>query len=66
MLNFKRKEDEMATYPEVREPEAVYCKLFSDTVTRKICVLRKQELNGRGGFSCYGCRTNKNSSDLSL
>ena len=34
---------------------AVYCKLFSDTVTKSICQLRKQELNNRGGFSCVGC-----------
>lgn len=34
---------------------AVYCKLFSDTINNHICVLRKQELNNRGDFSCSGC-----------
>ncbi len=66
MLYFTRKEDEMATCSELRKPEAVYCKLFSDTVTVKICDLRKQELNGRGGFSCHGCRANNNSTDRSF
>lgn len=66
MLYFTRKDDDMATYTEVRHSEAVYCKLFSDTVTVKICDLRKQELNGRGGFSCQGCRTDKQSSDVTV
>ncbi len=35
---------------------AVYCKLFSDTITSKVCCIRKTELNGRGGFSCSGCK----------
>jgi hypothetical protein len=34
---------------------ALYCKLFSDSVTARVCMLRKQELNGKGGFSCTGC-----------
>ena len=38
---------------------AVYCKLFSDTITSGVCILRKQELNGRGGFSCTGCSLEK-------
>jgi len=58
MLFFKCEDDEIATYP-VRSTAAVYCKLFSDTVTVKICDLRQQELNGRGGFSCDGCGTNR-------
>lgn len=66
MLSFTRKEDEMTTCSELRKTEAVFCKLFSDTVTVKICDLRKQELNGRGGFSCHGCGTSKNGADLSL
>ena len=65
MLHFTWKEDEMATSPESRKSEPVFCKLFSDTVTEKICDLRKQELNGRGGFSCHGCGTTNNCSDLS-
>ncbi len=36
-------------------PPAVYCKLFGDMVTERLCVLRRQELNARGGFSCEGC-----------
>ena len=66
MLYFARKDDEMATYAELRKAEAVYCKLFSDTVTVIICNLRKQELHGRGGFSCHGCRTTEKSADLSM
>ena len=61
MLYFKAKVDEMATYNDLLKIEEVYCKLFSDTVTDKICRLRKQELNGRGGFSCTECRANTNS-----
>ena len=44
-------------------PEAattVFCKLFSDTVTRHLCDLRRQELNTRGIFSCDGCGALKN------
>ena len=66
MLYFNRRDNEMTTCTELRKPEAVYCKLFSDTVTVKICDLRKQELNGRGGFSCHNCRTNNTTADLSL
>jgi len=32
-----------------------YCKLFADDVPKKICSLRKRELNGRGEFTCAGC-----------
>ena len=33
----------------------VACKLFSDTVTRHLCDLRRRELNAHGIFSCEGC-----------
>lgn len=41
-------------------PEAlttVSCKLFGDMVTEHLCVLRRRELNARGGFTCEGCAT---------
>ena len=63
MLHFKRRENNLATFSDLRKPQAVFCKLFSDTVTIKICDLRKQELNGRGGFSCHGCRADNNNAN---
>lgn len=33
----------------------VYCKLFADRVTLHLCILRRKELNAKGGFSCEGC-----------
>ncbi|MEK6697776.1 MAG: hypothetical protein AABZ10_01915 [Nitrospirota bacterium] len=41
-------------------PEAlttVSCKLFGDMVIERLCVLRRRELNARGGFTCEGCAT---------
>jgi hypothetical protein len=35
--------------------QAIYCKLFADSISSQVCLLRKQELNGRGGFTCGGC-----------
>ncbi len=35
--------------------KTVYCKLFNDMVTPHLCVLRRKELNAKGGFSCKGC-----------
>ena len=55
MLNIFRKDDNKTRFFEEKQSGAVYCKLFSDTVTVTICDLRKNELNGRGGFSCFGC-----------
>lgn len=37
----------------------IHCELFSDTVTKCVCVLRRQELNHRGSFSCDGCKWDK-------
>ncbi len=39
--------DVFATFP---------CKLFSDTISERLCLLRKKELSLKGGFSCKGCR----------
>ena len=42
-------------------PEAlttVSCRLFGDMVTEHLCVLRRRELNARGGFTCEGCAVN--------
>ena len=39
--------------------QAVYCKLFADSISSQVCQLRKQELNGRGGFTCRGCSMEK-------
>lgn len=33
----------------------IFCKLFSDTIIRHLCDLRRRELNARGIFSCEGC-----------
>ena len=39
---------------------AIYCKLFSDMVTVRLCTLRRKELDARGGFSCDGCVMKEN------
>jgi hypothetical protein len=31
------------------------CKLFSDKVSERLCLLRKKELHLKGEFSCEGC-----------
>jgi hypothetical protein len=33
----------------------VFCHLFSDTIPRHLCAIRRRELDGRGGFSCDDC-----------
>jgi len=43
----------------------VSCKLFSDTATRHLCDLRRQELNARGIFSCEGCVALNDNNDVS-
>ncbi len=42
---------------------AIFCKLFTDMVTDHLCVIRRQELNSRGGFSCEGCSMEHRSVD---
>jgi hypothetical protein len=37
------------------DADNLYCKLFADDVPKRICALRKTELNGRGEFTCVGC-----------
>jgi hypothetical protein len=59
MFQFIRKVADRTNDGAKQKSNEVYCKLFSDTVAMNICDLRKQDLNGRGGFSCYGCRTDK-------
>jgi len=45
-----------STYPpEPDSPITVFCKLFSDRVSLHLCMLRKKELDLKGGFSCEGC-----------
>lgn len=41
--------------PEPDGPTTVFCKLFSDQVSEHLCMLRKNELDLKGGFSCEGC-----------
>lgn len=42
--------------PHVTDAEiTVLCRLFSDTITRHLCDLRRRELNAHGIFSCEGC-----------
>ena len=43
----------------------VFCKLFSDTVTRHLCDLRRRELNAHGIFSCEGCDALTNEGSIS-
>ncbi len=45
------------SYPSVQSDNlsTVICKLFSDIVSENLCLLRKKELNKKGGFSCDGC-----------
>ncbi len=31
------------------------CLLFDDLVTRRLCLLRRHELHGKGALSCRGC-----------
>ncbi|HAK61489.1 MAG TPA: hypothetical protein DCO77_14120 [Nitrospiraceae bacterium] len=31
------------------------CRLFNDLVSEHLCLLRRQELDSKGGFSCEGC-----------
>ena len=38
----------------------VFCKLFADRIDRQVCVIRKQELNKKEGFSCSGCKNESN------
>ena len=38
----------------------VFCKLFADRIDRQVCVIRKQELNTKEGFSCSGCDNDSN------
>lgn len=33
----------------------VFCKLFSDKISRHLCDLRRRELSDREIFSCKGC-----------
>ncbi len=35
--------------------DTVRCKLFSDSISRHLCELRRRELNASGIFSCEGC-----------
>lgn len=49
---------------EIHAISALYCKLFSDTITAGICTLRKRELHGHGAFSCNGCSLETSSAIL--
>jgi hypothetical protein len=42
---------------DLKSPSTVPCKLFSDLVSKKVCELRKKELDLSGAFSCAGCPT---------
>jgi len=41
--------------PEPENQTTVLCKLFCDHVSEQLCMLRKKELDLKGGFSCEGC-----------
>ena len=32
-----------------------FCGLFEDMIFPDLCLLRRQDLNGKAGFSCAGC-----------
>lgn len=55
MTRPKRRNPGPALSPDSAVEATVYCKLFSDRVSEKLCFLRKKELNRREGFSCEGC-----------
>jgi len=33
----------------------IFCRLFADLVTEELCLLRRNELQAKGVFSCQGC-----------
>jgi hypothetical protein len=35
--------------------QTIFCKIFSDSVSRHLCDIRRKELNAQGTFSCEGC-----------
>ena len=41
--------------PEHDGTTTVPCKLFSDHVSERLCMLRKKELDLKGCFTCEGC-----------
>jgi len=42
-------------HPPAGNDVVIFCKLFSDTVTEDLCMLRRKELQEQGEFSCRGC-----------
>ncbi len=55
MPRSKRRVPSFVPEPDEAGEAVVLCKLFSDRVSEKLCLLRKKELNRKGGFSCEGC-----------
>jgi len=62
--SFTLKEERMTQYEAVStgseppgrsEAQMDRCRLFNDVVSEHLCVLRRQELDSKGGFSCEGC-----------
>ena len=50
--------DNKITNSEPAGPESdrpVFCKIFSDWVSRHLCDIRRKELIAQGSFSCEGC-----------
>ena len=44
--------------------QMIHCKLFNDTVTPHLCLLRKQELGSKNDFSCEGCAWSRLPADI--
>jgi hypothetical protein len=69
-INYMDKKEDIADIersvgPSTGTSMTVFCKLFSDTISRHLCDLRRRELNTQGIFSCEGCSSMSNNEAVS-